>query len=215
MFVNESVADAVDTVVRPFSAYKYKGGVMLDMLNDKNSGITLENGGFRLCLAPYQSVIVVLDSDADAYASLPGAPEYEYCDAELLFYAETADYTDMSKYATQNEDADRAENIRIRPDFSGKIRYTCTFDRPDNVCAVDFGEVGQTLHLWCNGADLGVRVCPPYSYDLSDVLKEKDNEIVACVSTTLANAIRDGFSSFMAIPASGIRGPVRFGKIKK
>ena len=213
MFVNESVTDPVDTVIRPFSADRYKDGVMLDLLNDGKYGITLENGGFRLTLAPYQSVIVVLDSDEDAYVSLPEKPAYEYTDTDLRLCAETAPYTDMTAYTPLNHDADRAENIKIRPDFSGRIRYTCKFDKPDGVCGIDFGDVGQTIHLWCNGADRGVRICPPYEYDLSGVLKEKDNDLTAEVSTTLANAIRDGFSAFMAIPASGITGPVRFTKI--
>ena len=73
---------------------------------------------------------------------------------------------------------------------------------------IDLGEVGQSVRLSCNGTDLGVRVCPPYSYDLTEVLREGENELEAVVSTTLAGAIRDGFSYNLAIPRSGIAGPV-------
>ena len=100
------------------------------------------------------------------------------------------------------------------PAFSGRIRYTCRFDKPD-ACGIDLGAVGQTSHLYLNGADLGVRVCPPYSYDLSGALKDGENEMVIEVSNTLANALRDGFSAFLAIPASGLIGPVSWLKEKK
>ena len=74
--------------------------------------------------------------------------------------------------------------------------------------ALDLGEVGQTSHLWLNGRDLGVRVCPPYRYDLTDALRDGENALVIEVSNTLANAVRDGFSAYMAIPASGMIGPL-------
>jgi len=113
----------------------------------------------------------------------------------------------------ENVRADKLPNltdIRRDPDFSGRIRYTCTFDRPADICGIDLGEVGQTSHLWLNGEDLGIRVCPPYRYDLSKALRDGANELVIEVSNTLANAIRDGFSYYMAIPASGIIGAVEW-----
>ena len=96
------------------------------------------------------------------------------------------------------------------PDFSGRIRYTCTFDRPGTFTGIDLGEVGQTSHVWCNGIDLGIRVCSPYRYDLEKVLKDTDNTLVIEVSNTLANAIRDRFTGHLAIPASGLIGTVNW-----
>ena len=94
--------------------------------------------------------------------------------------------------------------------FCAGHHYLRRFEKPDGVCGIDFGNVGQNISLRCNGTDLGIRVCPPYSFILSDVLKEGENEIEAVVSNTLANAIKDGFSNYMTIPASGIIGPVKW-----
>ena len=94
------------------------------------------------------------------------------------------------------------------PGFSGRIRYTSRFQKPDGVRGIDLGGVGQTAHLYCNGVDLGVRVCPPYRFDLSGALKDGVNELVVVVSNTLANSVRDGFSAFMAIPVSGLTGGI-------
>jgi hypothetical protein len=44
------------------------------------------------------------------------------------------------------------------------------------------------------------------NYDLTSALREGTNELVIEVSNTLAGAIRDGFSGYLAIPASGLTG---------
>ncbi|MBR4979153.1 MAG: hypothetical protein IKX77_01215 [Clostridia bacterium] len=116
-------------------------------------------------------------------------------------------YTAYAENA-RSDDLPDVTSVDNNPRFSGKIRYTCRFTKPDGVCGIDLGAVGQTSHLYLNGADLGVRVCLPYRYDLSGAIKDSENELVIEVSNTLANAVRDGFSAFLPIPASGLQGPV-------
>ena len=55
-----------------------------------------------------------------------------------------------------------------------------------------------------------MRVCPPYRYDLSGALRDGENTLVIEVSNTLGNAIRDHFTGYMAIPASGLIGKIRW-----
>ena len=43
---------------------------------------------------------------------------------------------------------------------------------------------------------------------MNERLKDGVNELVVVVSNTLANSVRDGFSAFMAIPASGLTGGI-------
>ena len=113
----------------------------------------------------------------------------------------------------KNVRSDRLPNITSAsnlPDFSGKIRYDCTFTVKDKkeFSQIDLGEVGVTAHLWMNGKDLGVKVCPPYRYDVSSAIIEGENKLTVVVSNTLGNAIRDWFSTYLAIPASGLIGPL-------
>ncbi len=213
MFVNESVADAVSTTVTLADAKSFGSAVMLDLLNDTVGSVETFGGKVTLELAPYQSVMVVFDREnADVPAKKVWTPVVP---AELSFNIETAPYTDMTTYTTLSENTTVLPNITSidgTPEFSGRIRYTATFAQKKTSLAIDLGEVGQTAHLWCNGVDLGVRVCPPYRYDLSDALADGENTLVIEVSNTLANAIRDRFSSYMAIPASGLIGPVMWMK---
>ena len=214
MFVNESVADGVKTSVTLRDTADCTSCTVLDLLNDEICTVPVSGGRLELDLAPYQSVIVVFDRENAAV--LPEKKTWIPAgEADLTFRIETASYTDLETYTLYGENvrSDALPNItdiRNMPEFSGRIRYTCTFDRPDGVCGIDLGEVGQTAHLWCNGTDLGVRVCPPYRYDLSGALRDGENTLVIEVSNTLGNAIRDHFTGYMAIPASGLIGKIRW-----
>ncbi len=213
MFVNESVADAVDTTVTLADAKGFGSAVMLDLLNDTVGTVSTSGGKVKLALAPYQSVIVVFDREnADIPEKKTWTPVIP---AELTYRIETAPYTDMGNYTVLTESTTVLPNITSidgTPEFSGRIRYTAVFTQKKSSLAIDLGDVGQTAHLWCNGVDLGVRVCPPYRYDLTDALVDGENTLVIEVSNTLANAVRDRFSSYMAIPASGLIGPVMWMK---
>ncbi|MBE6929826.1 MAG: glycosyl transferase family 2 [Ruminococcaceae bacterium] len=216
MFSNESVTDGVDTTVTLTGACGT--AVMLDLLNDSVCAVSAPDGRLALTLAPRQSVIAVFDRDAAA--SLPAVKNWTASSAPAFsFRIETAPYTDMEHFTlyAENVSADALfslTGIDHMPEFSGRVRYTCTFDRADAPAAarlaLDLGEVGQTSHLWCNGIDLGTRVCTPYRYELTDALRDGKNELVIEVSNTLANAIRDRFSAYLAIPATGLTGGMRW-----
>ncbi len=213
MFVNESTADPVKTAVRLSVPESVREGVLLDLLNDACVRVPLEDGKLDLDLAPYQSVIAVFDK-AGEIPALPAKKTWTgKSPAELVFRMETAPYTDMTAYTELEGSvpADALFSVTAAdrdPGFSGRIRYTASFEGKKESLALDLGEVGQTARLFLNGKDLGVRVCPPYRYDLTDALADGKNELVIEVSNTLANALRDGFSAYMAIPASGMLGPV-------
>ncbi|MDR2760053.1 MAG: hypothetical protein LBB78_11820, partial [Spirochaetaceae bacterium] len=98
-----------------------------------------------------------------------------------------------------------------KPDFSGVIRYTADFTvsgAADAAAALDFGEAGGTVSLKLNGKDCGLRICKPYAFDVSGLLKAGTNRIEAEVSNTLVQQVKDFFSFFLRIPPSGLLGPV-------
>lgn len=96
------------------------------------------------------------------------------------------------------------------PEFSGKIRYRTTFVREkDGEAVLDLGEVGEIARVILNGKDLGWRISAPYRWEISEALKQGENELEVVVANTLANRMQDDLSKFMPIPASGLIGPVR------
>ncbi|MBR5026266.1 MAG: hypothetical protein IKX48_14480, partial [Victivallales bacterium] len=90
--------------------------------------------------------------------------------------------------------------------FSGVIRYEGSFKlKAEQTTAIlDLGVVGHTAHVWLNGVDLGLRICPPYRFDLKGVAKAGQNDLRIEVANTLANKVRDHFSYFMQLTPSGL-----------
>ena len=227
MFVNESVTASADCRIF-LPGTQDTDAVALDLLNNEISRISIRDEGFCLTLTPYQSLILVTGDQAAA-AALPLRKTWQKAAfADLTFRIETAPYTDMAAFTeyTSGVSSDALFSLTgaaHMPDFSGRIRYTAVFDRStlpvgscaDKAVALDLGEVGQTAHAWLNGQDLGVRLCPPYRYDVSAALCEGSNQLVIEVSNTLANAVRDDFSKHMIIPASGLLGELAWMTIRE
>lgn len=210
MFSNESVTGGVETKVKAALPYKAEKALMLDLLNDSIYTVSVNDGEFDISLTPYQSVIAVFDADENAFDGYGPKKKTYTCDAGISFDIDIAEYTEPDLYKPLIKNAKNGEMPDIGAGFSGRIRYEAKFVKPDGVVGIDLGEVGQTVRLYCNGSDMGVRVCPPYSYDLSGVLREGENSIAAVVSNTLANAVKDRFSTYLSIPASGITGTVKW-----
>lgn len=96
------------------------------------------------------------------------------------------------------------------PRFSGTFRYS--FKLPiDDICRgymLDLGAVGETAELSVNGSKIGVRVAPPYRFDISEFIHVGVNNVVVDVTNTLVYAQHDKYSAFHAIAPSGLIGPV-------
>lgn len=216
MLANESVSDTVDCDVTLSLDDSVKEGVMLDLLNDDCGVIPAANGTIHVKLVPYQSVIVVMGNADD---TLPAKKEWrKICDADISLRVETAPYSDMDHYSVYAESVGAKELFNINgrdhmPDFSGKIRYTgvLTLDEASleaERIGIDLGEAGQTAKVWCNGREAGIRICPPYRFDLTGLVHAGENELVIETANTLANAVKDHFSYYIALPAAGVLGPI-------
>ena len=69
--------------------------------------------------------------------------------------------------------------------------------------------IGENAELYLNGRHCGMRICPPYAFDITEAVREKDNELLLKVYTTLANSVKDPVSMFTAIEPTGAFGKVR------
>ena len=88
------------------------------------------------------------------------------------------------------------------------MNYRTTFPNLPIRC-IDLGDVGDAAEVILNGKSLGVRIAPPYRFDVTEPLLE-ENELKVKVITNLGYARRDKFSSFMLLEPNGLLGPVTF-----
>ena len=73
---------------------------------------------------------------------------------------------------------------------------------------LDLGEVYETAEVFVNQKSAGVRLCKPYTFDITEFLKEGDNEIAIEITNTLGTAVRDTLSHYLVIEPFGVQGPV-------
>jgi hypothetical protein len=92
-------------------------------------------------------------------------------------------------------------------EFSGTVRYSRTISIGDpRGLALDLGEAGEIAELRVNGNPAGVRIAPPYRWDLSGLARAGENTIEVDVTNTAQARWKDEFSHGDAV--SGLIGPV-------
>ena len=101
----------------------------------------------------------------------------------------------------------------ILNNYSGGVRYRSTMtlsgQEAEQALKLDLGKVTATAEVIVNGKKIGVRVAPPWTFDLSGSLKAGKNEIEVLVFNTLANHYQTIPSLYRGEPTSGLFGPVK------
>ena len=97
------------------------------------------------------------------------------------------------------------------PDFSGVLRYETAFTlEKAEALVLSLGEVFESAEVWVNDRPAGSRICPPYRYDLTDLVQAGENRLRIEARTTLERQDEKGFLgpevSIMA--PSGVLGKV-------
>ena len=99
---------------------------------------------------------------------------------------------------------------------AGTLQFTGELTLENAVSAVlDLGEVFEIAEVKVNGISAGVRLCRPYRFDLTGLLKKGENQITIEVTNCLGTALRDPISHYLMIEPFGIEGPVVMKKIEK
>ena len=205
MFANEEKKAINTTVVLPCNGEFAR----IDLANDEIFRDYTENGEVRISLEPTQSLILMfgdyseLENTPTLSKAVNLAPEFDLAlaDCENMAQFEPVGHFDHFFNVTSSN---------FKPEFCGKMRYrfTVNAEKKENKVVLDLGRVGQSARLEVNGVDCGVRFTAPYSFDVTDVIKEGANEICVTVGNTLTQKVRDRFSFNMLIAPSGLLGDI-------
>lgn len=209
MAFNESTVETARVTLKTGLRGDY---VHLDLLGDGSHSARSEDGCVPLELTPYQSAILVFGPDLPELPAHKEAGRMECVSAEWeISRCKAAAYPNFEPYDRTGE-LYNLTGPKGQADFSGFMRYKATVqvERPEAIAAIDLGSVGESARLILNGKDWGQRICPPYRYALEGALVKGENVLEIEVANTLANEHRDGFSKYIALPASGLMGPVRW-----
>lgn len=77
--------------------------------------------------------------------------------------------------------------------YSGTVTYRCEFKLParfhEKRGVLDLGDVRETARVLLNGKQVGVKLWPPYRFDITEYLKEEENILEISVSNTAENLL--------------------------
>ena len=94
--------------------------------------------------------------------------------------------------------------------YSGGAWYRRTVTIPAaKEVVLDLGNVAASAEVRVNGKPAGVRVCPPWTLDISKLVKPGANTIEILVCNTLANHYVTVPTHYRGSTVSGLLGPVK------
>jgi hypothetical protein len=221
-FTNESKADLVDITVE----FKHAGHpIGYDALNDVFYELSCTTREERTCvhlrLEPYESVFVIFPK-----IEIPGLEKLkkkefvrdliQELSIEGLWKISKATAEEYPNFLPENK-ITGLRNIsapNFLPSFSGTIRYELSFEYPAKNRAgrkfLDLGRVFEIAEVKMNGREVGVRICPPYRYEITDQLQTGQNTLQIEVTNTLAKQYGNNvLDRAMPQEPSGLLGPVR------
>lgn len=216
MFFNEDPHQTVETTVSvPLTTEAYVYDAFANKIIPLSADRHESNSTFTMSLQAYESKVVIFSEKIEASTeksievknienthmlngtwkvSLASAEEYPHFSDSF----ELEELTDLSA-------------PEYYPNFSGTVRYELDFsiDELNSLTALlSIDKAYEVTDVWLNNEHLGVRVCPPYKYDISDLLKKGRNTLVIEITNTLANQQQDFLSQYLLLEPTGIVGTV-------
>lgn len=220
MLTNEGIRDEISTGIT-FDAFK--GGNYVVYLPFRNRAFAAHSAdrSINLTLKPYESVMFFFGDIPD---DLPEFVEYRLS-SETTINAEF----DLSLYQAENYPTTPDTVIKnaplknisapdMFPRFGGYMEYKASFEYDEDTphdgvrYVLDLGRVGESAEVMLNGDDVGTKLYPPYTFDVSRSLRRGRNELKITVANHLGYEQRDICSKFLSLEPSGLMGPIKIVK---
>lgn len=217
MFFNESPHDTIRTeVVLPVKGEIYAYDAFRNRLSHLTTSDTHPKS-VQLTLYPYESIVLLHGDNLDSHAIGPVDMEFnQNIDIQTKWTVSTADAEHYPYFVEwgQLSTLTNMSSPDYLPHFSGTFRYETQFEWNESVnqAILDLGEVFETAEVWLNGKHIGLRICPPYRFEIHGELKKGGNKLIIEVTNTLVKDQRDFLSSFAQQEPSGLIGPIKFSR---
>lgn len=221
MFFNESLSKNVETeVIFRKGGYIYRYDAFEDTLVKAAHRETdaANAASVYLSLTPYESTVYIISREPLAVEgkrkSEEGCREEEYKEILLdnhwtVRFADSLSYPEFGGVLPVN----KAGYIHVIDGYD-RMTGTAQFSTQIEVVQVsgavlELENAHETVEVFLNRKSVGVRICRPYRFDLSEYLRVGINELVIEVTNTLGTQVRDGCSHYLPIAPFGIEGQVR------
>lgn len=222
-FVNESRSQVVHTPI----SVKHRGAnpVAYDPLRHEAYEIDCvfdeQSSTVDLRLEPYESLFLIFFAADNDYIGEPRQRASFLARRSGPHLAElrgpwTVSLADARSYpqfrpAVQLDVLENLAGSALFPEFSGTISYETEFaaaEEAELYATLDLGEAYEIAEAWLNDRLLGVRICPPYRFDIAGQVMPGSNRLRVEVTNTLVKRQPSVFDRAMAQEPSGLLGPV-------
>jgi len=144
-----------------------------------------------LSIPAYQSVIVVFAAaDGVELISAPTA----YGSALQLDGNWSLSFADATEYPNfhDTEQIDGFTSVALKhPEFSGFMRYEREFEMSEcSGAALEIGDAFEGAEVWINGKYAGLRIAPPFLFDISGLVTPGKNHIRIEIANTPERQVR-------------------------
>ena len=192
--------------------------------------------GWYRCEAPAGTHTLHLDVDAESVQAWVNGAEAAIRDGQVRLNAPVVDVSQVALRVEQKPGVYAGAAIRqpVRfecaeaalplgdwsqyalESYSGgavyKKRFSLTHEQLQGEVVLDLGAVNTTAEVAVNGQVVGVQLARPYRFDVTDQVREGENELEVTVYNTLANYFSTGpYDSEYVFPGqtvAGLLGPV-------
>lgn len=83
----------------------------------------------------------------------------------------------------------------------------------ENKLEIDLGNVVSSAEMWVNGKSAGIRLAPPWKFDITSLAKVGENQIEVLIYNTVANNYTSVPTRYPGKITSGLLGPVKLNVI--
>lgn len=208
MFVNEHPYDVITTKVKtPFSGSSY-------IYNAMDNVIMEDEDALNLNLHPYESKVVIFPNDPTNYGTdkvkvLTKVGGQAVEGTYAVSFATSKDFNVFEDMITLNT-LIPLDQLEGKEDFAGIIRYEMNFNlaSKNSKTRLVLDGVMESAKVLLNDIEVGTKIAPPYSFDISNAVIQGENKLIIDVSTTLVREQYDWLSQWMLLEQLGITGKI-------
>ena len=208
MYFNESVSRPVKARVS-IRDKAYGSVTVYAPWSNRAESYYLKGQEFPLSLDPGEAVFVVLDKNIQSTQPFPVCTGTQpLCVDWKLSMAQWPE-TEFTgeRLLRAGEELPNLSGPGYWPSFTGVYRYECLFqgEKEDRKCyKLLIPEASDCVRVKLNDTDLGFLAGFPARADITAALKDGENRLELQVFTTLVWSRKDGASTHLQIPATGI-----------
>ena len=219
MLTNEGIDETINAEIS-FSAFGGGDYAVYHPLENKAYSRESQTGNINISLEPYSSVMLFF---VDIPQNLSKPDDFDIVsenviEANFIFSVCSAEEYPVFHDKILLEKLKNVSSPDMLPKFGGFMKYECEFmlDKKENdKYVLDLGYVGESAELSLNSKDAGVRIAPPYTFDITDQIQSGKNKLSVTVANHLGYEQRDLCSKYLLMEPVGLLGPVKLKSYKK